>query len=90
MANVIELKNSDNIIQFPGSTREVPKNQEEVTQRVDNIKHLHIQEVLSTMVPIIFNQMATAGFDCKFHVSRWGSWACHMEDLIELKAFEIA
>jgi len=63
MANVIELKNSDNIIQFPGSTREVPKNQEEVTQRVDNIKHLHIQEVLSTMVPIIFNQMATAGFD---------------------------
>lgn len=63
MANVIELKNKDNIIQFPGTTREIPKDEKEVVQRVDNIKHLHIQEVLSAMVPIIFNQMATAGFD---------------------------
>lgn len=63
MANVIELQSKDNIIQFPGTTREVPKDEKEVVQRVDNIKHLHIQEVLSAMVPIIFNQMATAGFD---------------------------
>jgi hypothetical protein len=61
MENVIELKN--NVIQFPGTTRETPKDENEVVQRVDNIKHLHVQEVLSTMVPMIFNQMATAGFD---------------------------
>lgn len=63
MENVIELNNKDNIIQFPGTTREIPRDEKEIVQRVDNIKHLHIQEVLSTMVPIIFNQMATAGFD---------------------------
>ncbi len=63
MANVIELQNKNNVIPFPGNTRETPKDEEEVFQRVDNIKHLHIQEVLSAMVPIIFNQMATAGFD---------------------------
>ena len=63
MANLIELKNKDNVIQFPGTTREIPKDEKEVVQRVHNIKHLHIQEVLSAMVPIIFNQMATAGFD---------------------------
>jgi hypothetical protein len=63
MANVIELQNKNNVIQFPGTTREIPKDEKDVVQRVDNIKHLHIQEVLSTMVPIIFNQMATAGFD---------------------------
>jgi hypothetical protein len=61
MENVIELKN--NVIQFPGTTREIPKDEIEVVQRVDNIKHLHVQEVLATMVPMIFNQMATAGFD---------------------------
>jgi len=63
MANVIELQNKDNIIPFPSITREIPKDEKEVVQKVDNIKHLHIQEVLATMVPIIFNQMATAGFD---------------------------
>jgi len=64
MENEVELKGKNNIIQFPGIVaREIPKNEEEIFQRVDNIKHLHIQEVLSTMVPIIFNQKATAGFD---------------------------
>ena len=64
MENEVELKGKNNIIQVPGIVaREIPKNEEEIFQRVDNIKHLHIQEVLSTMVPIIFNQMATAGFD---------------------------
>tara|TARA_R110000868_G_scaffold38941_5_gene135983 strand:+ start:1072 stop:1482 length:411 start_codon:yes stop_codon:yes gene_type:complete len=64
MENEIKLKDKNNIIQFPGIVvREIPKNEEEIVQRVDNIKHLHVQEVLSTMIPIIFNQMATAGFD---------------------------
>ena len=46
MANVIELQNKNNVIQFPGTTREIPKDEKDVVQRVDNIKHLHIQEVL--------------------------------------------
>jgi len=61
MVNVTEIKS--NVIQFPGKMREMPKNVDEIIEKVDTIKHLHVQEVLSTIVPIIFNQMAAAGFD---------------------------
>lgn len=61
MVNVTDIK--DNVIQFPGKMREVPKDVDEIIERVDTIKHLHVQEVLTTIVPIIFNQMAAAGFD---------------------------
>jgi hypothetical protein len=63
MANILELKNKSNIIQFPGKMREVPKDVDEIIERVDTIKHLHVQETLSTIIPIIFNQMAASGFD---------------------------
>jgi len=62
MDNVIGL-NKNNIIQFPGKTREAPKDVDDIIERVDTIKHLHVQEVLSTIVPMIFNHMSAAGFD---------------------------
>jgi hypothetical protein len=96
MANVKEFMNKNNVIQFPGSVREIPKNEEEIIQKVDNIKHLHIQEVLATMVPIIFNQMATAGFDfiddeetCEVNNMKDGAFLVEALRSIMLKHYDI-
>jgi len=96
MANVKEFMNKNNVIQFPGSVREIPKNEEEIIQKVDNIKHLHIQEVLATMVPIIFNQMATAGFDfiddeetCEANNMKDGAFLVEALRSIMLKHYDI-
>lgn len=96
MANVTEFMNKNNVIQFPGSVREIPKNEEEIIQKVDNIKHLHIQEVLATMVPIIFNQMATAGFDfiddeetCEVNNMKDGAFLVEALRSIMLKHYDI-
>lgn len=57
---------SNNVVMFPkpynGPTVEVPS-MEEINQNTDMMKHFHIQETITNIVPIIFNQLDIAGFE---------------------------
>lgn len=57
---------SNNVVMFPkpynGPTVEVPSI-EEINQNTDMMKHFHIQETITNIVPIIFNQLDIAGFE---------------------------
>ena len=56
---------SNNIINFPkpyiGPKNEV--NTAEINHNVEMMKHYHIQETISNIAPMIFNQLDIAGFD---------------------------
>lgn len=57
----------DNVINFPKRYSEdgkfVPNNIEEIDNRIEMVKHHHIQETLSTVVPMLFANLEAAGFD---------------------------
>lgn len=56
---------ANNIVAFPkkSSSRETPQQKlEEIQQSVDLMRHYHIQETISHLTPIIFNQLDVAGF----------------------------
>jgi hypothetical protein len=57
---------ANNVILFPkqfSSDRgSAPQTIEEVIDSVESIKQLHIQECLETIVPIMFDRLAAAGF----------------------------
>jgi hypothetical protein len=56
---------SNNVINFPkpynGPKNEI--NETEIIQNVEMMKHYHIQETISNIAPMIFNQLDIAGFD---------------------------
>lgn len=62
---------TDNIISFPESriVREDPNagikpiDHEEIKARVQLMNHLHVQEVIETLMPIVFSQLTIGGFD---------------------------
>ena len=57
---------SNNVIAFP-KPYHGPKGElitpEEIMRDVDAMKHYHIQETITTIAPMIFNQLDMAGFD---------------------------
>ena len=60
------IGNSDNVIPFP-LERQVRKPNvptiEDVTENVDTIKQIHIQEALEVVVPMLFNNLSLVGFE---------------------------
>jgi hypothetical protein len=58
-------QSSNNVISFP-KQYVGPKNEvdvEEISRNVELMKHYHIQETISNITPMIFNQLDIAGFD---------------------------
>jgi len=59
------MVNSNNVISFPkpyiGPKAEIDS--EEITRNLDMMKHFHIQETITNIAPMIFNQLDIAGFD---------------------------
>jgi hypothetical protein len=58
---------SNNVVMFPRpyngpASVEVPT-MEEINQNTDMMKHFHIQETITNIVPIIFNQLDISGFE---------------------------
>lgn len=57
------MQNSNNIIMFPRKyTGPEPLTPEEIEESNDMMKYYHIQETISHLVPIIFNNLDIAGF----------------------------
>jgi hypothetical protein len=59
------MNNSNNIVLFPGSVRqdEMPiPNKQEIDQNIEMVKQYHIQEAISNIAPMIFNNLDIAGF----------------------------
>jgi imidazole glycerol phosphate synthase subunit HisF len=57
--------NSNNVIQFPKQNNNQNRDEvviEEITRNVEMMKHYHIQETISNLAPIIFNNLEVAGF----------------------------
>lgn len=57
---------SNNVIAFPKSpskSSKQPPSLEEITNNMSMIKHVHIGETLSLVAPMLFEQLAIAGFD---------------------------
>lgn len=55
---------SNNVVMFPRPYNgPVTPSMEEITQNTDMMKHFHIQETITNIVPIIFNQLDIAGFE---------------------------
>jgi hypothetical protein len=57
------MNNSNNIINFPKQYMGPNKSIEDVDRNLEMMKHYHIQETISNIAPIIFNQLDIAGFD---------------------------
>jgi hypothetical protein len=58
------MDDTDNVIMFPRShaKRLPPKTLEEVKTNLDLVKNTHIYETIEMLVPLIFDQLAVAGF----------------------------
>ena len=55
---------TDNIIQFPQRSKNpVPKDDAEIQLNMNMIKHNHINETLTTIIPLLFTNIELAGFD---------------------------
>ena len=56
--------NKDNVIQFPQRSKSpVPKDVTEIKLNMNMIKHNHINETLTTIIPLLFTNIELAGFD---------------------------
>jgi len=57
----------DNVIKFPtkinNNEKYVPLDEEEIGDRVDDMKFLHIQETMLPVLHNLFSSLAVAGFD---------------------------
>ena len=57
--------NSNNVIRFPKQNNNQNRDEvviEDIARNVENMKHYHIQETISNLAPIIFNNLEVAGF----------------------------
>ena len=62
--------NSNNVLAFPVSRivrdpvlTDMPQTVEELNERTNIMKHLHVQEIVETIMPMLFTQLAIGGFD---------------------------
>lgn len=52
-----------NVVQFPGAKRNTPpQNIEEVKSNLDAVRQVHIEEAMSLIATVLFDNMAVAGF----------------------------
>jgi hypothetical protein len=56
------MKTSNNVVSFPKRHSNPDITIEDIQQNMDMMKHYHIQETITTLVPIIFNNLDIAGF----------------------------
>ena len=59
---------SNNVLQFPLERVKVtsqrgPNSIEEIEEKVDDFKKIHIQEAIETIIPVLFNQIQILGFE---------------------------
>lgn len=68
MSAKITMNSANNIISFPRSPRPasnmvpVPQSIEEVEETVDVVRQAHIQQALEQVIPMLFDNLALAGF----------------------------
>ena len=53
---------SENVIQFPNINENII-NREEIEARKLMMQHYHVQEIVETLLPMIFTQLSLGGFD---------------------------
>jgi aspartyl-tRNA synthetase len=52
-----------NVVQFPGAKRNTPpQNIEEVKSNLDAVRQVHVEEAMSLIATVLFDNMAVAGF----------------------------
>lgn len=56
------MKTSNNIVSFPKRNANPDITLEDIQHNMDMMRHYHIQETITNLVPIIFNQLDIAGF----------------------------
>ena len=72
----------DNVIQFPGFKKNSPPQSiEEINTNLENIKHIHVQETLALVVPMLFEQLVVAGFEFEEETEDVKSGALVVESL---------
>lgn len=56
--------NSNNVILFPKENKNIKKiiSIDEINHNVEMMSHYHIQETITNIIPIVFNQLEIAGF----------------------------
>ena len=56
---------SNNVIMFPNNKvkNQGPKTLEEINNNMDMIRQVHVGETISTIAPMLFEQLAIAGFE---------------------------
>ena len=70
----------DNVIQFPGFKKNSPpQSLEEINTNLENIKNIHVQETLALVIPMLFEQLAVAGFEFEEETSDVKSGALVVE-----------
>ena len=60
------MRYSNNVLMFPEDRMKKdssPQTIEDVEEKVDDFKRIHIQESLETLVPLLFNQIHMLGFE---------------------------
>ena len=59
-----EFMQSNNVVLFPKQYNgpEIPS-LDQIVENTDMMKHYHIQETISNIIPMVFNQLDIAGFD---------------------------
>jgi hypothetical protein len=73
------MTTANNVLQFPVERFNkpfAPSSIEEVEEKVDTFKAIHIQEAIETLIPILFNQIQSFGFnpsDEEFDISKDGA-----------------
>lgn len=55
---------SDNVVQFPREKRGgPPQNLDEVKNNLETVRHIHVEETLSLLAGVMFDNLALAGFN---------------------------
>lgn len=57
------MYNANNVIIFPQKNNRLPQTMEEVEDRMDTVRQVHIQEALELVVPQLFDNISIAGFN---------------------------
>jgi hypothetical protein len=54
----------DNVVPFPKSNKQLnnPTSIDEIIEKLNDVKDLHINETLEVVIPMLFNYLETAGF----------------------------
>ena len=60
------MRYSNNVLMFPEDRMKKdssPQTIEDVEEKVDDFKRIHIQDSLETLIPLLFNQIHILGFE---------------------------